>query len=184
MNSDNFSDYTKRINLALSRVDKTSIDKALFVLNQNIESNARIWIAGNGGSATTASHLAADFSRCKNSKNEPVKAISLCDNSGLITAIGNDFGFDNIFSRQLSNLSTHGDILIVISASGNSKNILEVLAWAKYSKVKTIALTGFDGGKANEMADISIHAPTELGDYGVAEDIHSIVCHYLSSRFK
>lgn len=183
MNSANFIDYTNRINSALSRVDQSSIEKAMIVLNQNIESNGRIWIAGNGGSATTASHLAADFSRCKNSKNEPVKAISLCDNSGLITAISNDFGFENIFSRQLSNLATYGDILIVISASGNSKNILDVLAWAKYSQVKTIALTGFDGGDASKMADISIHIPTEIGDYGVVEDIHLIICHFLSSLF-
>jgi len=184
MNSDNFINYTKRINLAFSKIDQSSIEKVLLVLNQSFESGARIWIAGNGGSAATASHFATDLSRCRNSRHKPIKGISLCDNSGLITAISNDFGYEYIFSRQLSNLATAGDLLIVLSASGNSKNILEVLGWAKNNQVKTIALTGFDGGEANKMADISIYIPTEIGDYGVAEDVHSIVCHFLSSKFK
>ena len=184
MNSYGFSNYTKRINMAFSKIDQSSIDKVLSVLNQSFESGARIWIAGNGGSAATASHFATDLSRCKNSKYETIKGISLCDNSGLITAISNDFGYEYIFSRQLSNLATSGDLLIVLSASGNSKNILEVLEWAKNNQVKTIALTGFDGGEANKIADISIHIPTEIGDYGVAEDTHSIICHFLSSQFK
>ena len=184
MNSYGFSNYTKRINMAFSKIDQNSIDKVLSVLNQSFESGARIWIAGNGGSAATASHFATDLSRCKNSKYETIKGISLCDNSGLITAISNDFGYEYIFSRQLSNLATSGDLLIVLSASGNSKNILEVLEWAKNNQVKTIALTGFDGGEANKIADISIHIPTEIGDYGVAEDTHSIICHFLSSQFK
>ncbi len=184
MNSSDFTNYTKRIDLALSKIDQSSIGKVLFVLNQSFESGARVWIAGNGGSAATASHFATDLSRCKNSNDKPIKGISLCDNSGLITAISNDFGYEYIFSHQLSNLATGGDLLIVLSASGNSKNILEVLGWAKNNQVKTIALTGFDGGEANKMADISIHIPTEIGDYGVVEDAHSIICHFLSSQFK
>jgi len=180
----NLDNYTNRIHLAFSKVDRKSIETLISILNQYIESDARIWIAGNGGSAATASHLATDLSRCKNSKSKPVKGISLCDNSGLITAISNDFGYEYIFSHQLSNLATSGDLLIILSASGNSKNILEVLCWAKNNQVKTIALTGFDGGEANKMADISIHIPTEIGDYGVVEDAHSVICHFLSSQFK
>ena len=184
MNLYGFSNYTKRINMAFSKIDQSSIEKVLLVLNQSFESGARIWIAGNGGSAATASHFATDLSRCKNSKNKPIKGISLCDNSGLITAISNDFGYEYIYSHQLSNLATAGDLLIVLSASGNSKNILEAIGWAKNNQVKTIALTGFDGGAANKLADISIHIPTEIGDYGVAEDAHSIVCHFLSAQLK
>jgi D-sedoheptulose 7-phosphate isomerase len=184
MNLDDFDNYTNRIHLAFSKVDRKSIETLISTLNQYIESDARIWIAGNGGSAATASHLATDLSRCKNSKSKPVKGVSLCDNSGLITAISNDFGFKYIFSHQLSNLASAGDLLIVLSASGNSENILEVLGWAKSNQVKTIAMTGFDGGEAKKMADISLHIPTENGDYGVAEDTHSIICHFLSSQFK
>jgi D-sedoheptulose 7-phosphate isomerase len=184
MKSDDFMEYTDRISLALNKIDETSVKKVLFLINQKIESNARIWIAGNGGSAATASHFATDLSRCKNSKNQPVKGLSLCDNSGLITAIGNDYGYEFIFSRQLSNLASNGDLLIALTASGKSKNILEVLGWAKNNQVETIALTGFGGGEANKLADISIHVPTDIGDYGVAEDAHSIICHFLSSQFR
>jgi D-sedoheptulose 7-phosphate isomerase len=184
MESDNFMEYTNRLSLALSKIDITSFKKVLFLLKKKIESNAGIWIAGNGGSAATASHFATDLSRCKNSQNLPIKGISLCDNSGLITAISNDFGYEFIFSRQLSNLASSGDLLIALSASGNSKNILEVLGWAKDNQVETIALTGFDGGEADKLADISIHIPTDIGDYGVAEDAHSIICHFLSSQFR
>ena len=184
VNADSLINYTKRINLAFSKIDQSNIEKALFELNQSFESGARIWIAGNGGSAATASHFATDLSRCKNSKNKPIKGLSLCDNSGLITAISNDFGYEYIYSHQLSNLATAGDLLIVLSASGNSKNILEAIGWAKNNQVKTIALTGFDGGEANKIADISIYIPTEIGDYGVAEDAHSIVCHFLSAQLK
>jgi D-sedoheptulose 7-phosphate isomerase len=149
-----------------------------------VESKGKIWIIGNGGSAATASHFATDLSRCSNSVGEPVHAISLCDNSSLITAIGNDFGFDSVFSRQLSKAAISGDLLIVISASGNSKNLLKAMEWAKGNGIKTLALTGFDGGKAKILADSSLHVPTTSGDYGVAEHAHSILCHFLSSQFR
>lgn len=184
MNLDDINSYMKRVNLAFNEVNQSSVDKVIYELKQYMESGARIWVAGNGGSAATASHFATDLSRCKNSKLETIKVISLCDNSGLITAIGNDFGFEFIYSRQLSNLAIAGDLLIVLSASGNSKNILESLSWAKNNQVKSIALTGFDGGKAKKMADISLHVPTKNGDYGVTEDAHSIICHFLASQFR
>jgi D-sedoheptulose 7-phosphate isomerase len=179
-----FDHYINRINLAFSEMPQGSVDEALSLLSETIDSNNRIWVAGNGGSAATASHFATDLSRCNNSSGEPVKGISLCDNSGLITAIGNDFGFDQIFSCQLSNAAAKGDLLIVISASGNSKNLLLAMGWAKNNGVKTLALTGFDGGKAKMLADTSLHVPTSDGDYGVAEDAHSMLCHFLSSQFR
>ena len=179
-----FDYYINRINLAFSEMPQGSVDEALSLLSETVDSNNRIWVAGNGGSAATASHFATDLSRCNNSSGDPIKGISLCDNSGLITAIGNDFGFDQIFSRQLSNAAVKGDLLIVISASGNSKNLLLAMEWAKNNGVKTLALTGFDGGKAKMLADTSLHVPTSDGDYGVAEDAHSMLCHFLSSQFR
>ena len=89
-----------------------------------------------------------------------------------------------VFSRQLSNAAVKGDLLIAISASGNSKNLLLAMGWAKNNGVKTLALTGFDGGKAKMLADTSLHVPTSDGDYGVAEDAHSMLCHFLSSQFR
>jgi D-sedoheptulose 7-phosphate isomerase len=179
-----FDQYINRINLALAAVPQISVDEVLRILTETFDSNNSIWVAGNGGSAATASHFATDLSRCNNSSGEPVKGISLCDNSSLITAIGNDFGFDLVFSRQLSNVAVKGDLLIVISASGNSKNVLLAIEWAKDHGLKTLALTGFDGGEAKVLADYSLHVPTSNGDYGVAEDSHSILCHFISSHFR
>ena len=184
MENSNFREYCNRVYLAFENLKDESVYEVIEVLKVTIESNHRIWIIGNGGSAATASHFATDLSRCNNSSGEPVKGISLCDNSGLITAIGNDFGFDLVFSRQLSNAAVKGDLLIVISASGNSKNLLLAMGWAKNNGVKTLALTGFDGGKAKMLADTSLHVPTSDGDYGVAEDAHSMLCHFLSSQFR
>ena len=184
MDASTFNQYINRVNLALSELPQASVDEALRLLSETVDSDNRIWVAGNGGSAATASHFATDLSRCNNASGEPVKGISLCDNSGLITAIGNDFGFDLVFSRQLSNVAVKGDLFVVISASGNSKNLLLAMEWAKDNELKTLALTGFDGGKAKVLADTSLHVPTSYGDYGVAEDAHSILCHFLSSQFR
>jgi len=176
--------YLQRINLALAELTQATIDEALHLLSDTFEKNNRIWIAGNGGSAATASHFATDLSRCTNSSGQPVKGMSLCDNSGLITAIGNDFGFEFVYSQQLGNLAARGDLLVVISASGNSKNLLLAMEWARANGLLTLALTGFDGGQARVLADTSLHVPTMVGDYGVAEDAHSILCHFMSSQFR
>jgi len=179
-----FDSYLERVNKALSLIESDHLLAAISIIRETVDTGSCLWLSGNGGSAATASHFATDLSRCNNSSGEPVKGISLCDNSGLITAIGNDFGFDLVFSRQLSNAAVKGDLLIVISASGNSKNLLLAMEWAKNNGVKTLALTGFDGGKAKILADTSLHVPTSHGDYGVAEDAHSMLCHFLSSQFR
>jgi D-sedoheptulose 7-phosphate isomerase len=176
--------YLSYIHEAFVKLSQTSLNDALAALARTINSNRTIWIAGNGGSAATASHFATDLSRCNNKNGNPVKGISLSDNSGLITAIGNDFGFDFIFSKQLSNLAVGGDLLVTLSASGNSKNLLLAMAWARENEVSNLALTGFDGGQAQLLADVSLHVPTAIGEYGVAEDAQSILCHYLSSQFR
>jgi D-sedoheptulose 7-phosphate isomerase len=179
-----FRTYLSVINESLLKLSQTSLNDALAALSQTINSNGTIWIAGNGGSAATASHFATDLSRCNSKNGSPVKGISLSDNSGLITAIGNDFGFDFVFSKQLSNLAVSGDLLVTLSASGNSKNLLLAMAWASENGVSNLALTGFDGGQAKLFADVSLHVPTAIGEYGVAEDAQSILCHFLSLQFR
>jgi len=179
-----FENYHGRVSQAVSGVQEDQILAGILVIRNTVDAGSRIWIAGNGGSAATASHFATDLSRCTTSNGALIKAISLCDNAGLITAIGNDFGFDFVFSRQLSNAAVPGDLLVVLTASGNSRNLLVAMDWAKSHDVKVLALTGFSGGKVKDLADISIHVPTEIGDYGVAEDAHSILCHFLSSQFR
>ena len=184
MQSTTFENYLERVNKALSSTDSEHLLAAISMIRDTVDAGNSLWLSGNGGSASTASHFATDLSRCNNSSGDPIKGISLCDNSSLITAIGNDFGFDLVFSRQLSNAAVKGDLLIVISASGNSTNLLLAMEWAKNNEVKTLALTGFDGGNAKILADSSVHVPTSNGDYGVAEDAHSMLCHFLSSQFR
>lgn len=176
--------YARKVNEALLKVSPVAIEDALIALSNAFNANKSIWIAGNGGSAATASHFATDLSRCINKDSNPVRGISLCDNTFLITAIGNDFGFEFIFSKQLSSLAAKGDLLVTLSASGNSQNLLSAMNWAKANGLSNLALTGFDGGQAKLIADFSLHVPTAIGDYGVAEDSHSILCHYLSMQFR
>lgn len=176
--------YRLRIEAAFKQLESGAVSNFADAINQTSERGRLIWIIGNGGSAATASHFATDLNRCTNSSGDPIKAISLCDNPGLITAIGNDFSFELIFLKQLSNVAQRGDLLIALSASGNSRNLLVAMEWAKQNGVNTLAMTGFDGGLAKSLADVSIHVPTEIGDYGVAEDTHSILCHFLSSQFR
>ena len=184
MKTNFFKEYISRIDSSLNRVQVTSIESALRVILMTAENDCNIWLIGNGGSAATSSHFATDLNRCSSENDKPIKAISLCDNSGLMTAIGNDFSFEDIFVRQLQKLGSKGDLLISISASGNSKNLIKAIEFAKISSIFTLSLVGFDGGVLQKLSDSSIHVQTDLGDYGVAEDCHSIICHYISSRLR
>ena len=105
----------------------------------------------------------------------------MADNLPIITAIGNDFGYNDIFSRQLQVLGKEGDVLVGISASGNSPNLVKAFEYAKSAKIKTVAITAFDGGKLKEIADLGIHVPTEMKEYGPAEDAHMILDHLIGA---
>lgn len=179
-----FQEYVSSMSTALSATDNEKIEEVIKIILNTSNNGGNIWLIGNGGSASTSSHFATDLSRCRNVRGEPIKGISLCDNSGLLTAIGNDFGFEEIFVKQLSNLGKKNDLLITISASGNSVNIIKALEFAKSKSINTVALTGFNGGRAHELCDYSIHVPTSIGDYGVAEDSHSIISHFICSRMR
>jgi D-sedoheptulose 7-phosphate isomerase len=142
---------------------------------------AAIYFIGNGGSAATASHFANDLAIGTYATDPPFRAISLCDNLATITAIGNDFGYEQIFVRQLQAVAKPGDVLVAISASGNSPNLLRALEYAREHGIRTIALTAFDGGKMKPMADQGVHVPTELKEYGPAEDAHMALDHLLGA---
>ena len=183
--SDNlFRNYASRIGSALHHVNINELDSALKIILTTSKNGGNIWLIGNGGSAATSSHFATDLSRCTNEYGQPLKAISLCDNTGLITAIGNDFSFEDIFIKQLQNLGEKGDLLISISASGNSINLIKAVEFAKTCSINTLSLVGFDGGVLRKLSDNSIYVQTDIGDYGVAEDCHSIICHYISSKLR
>lgn len=173
--------YLSYLNKVLSSIDVKEIEKFVVTLLDARERGATIFFIGNGGSAATASHFANDLSIGTNSYEKPFRVMSLTDNQAIITAIGNDFGYDDIFSRQLQVLGRSGDVVIGISASGNSPNLLKAFNFANKVGIKTVAITAFDGGKMKELADEGIHVQTGLKEYGPAEDAHMVLDHLVGA---
>jgi len=184
MKNKSFQNYSIRISSGLNTVSKKELENAVESIYKTAEHGGQIWLIGNGGSAATASHFATDLSRCTSKNGQRLKAISLCDNSGLITAIGNDFSFEDIFIKQLQNSGKAGDLLISISASGNSKNLIKAVEFANAYSISTLSFVGFDGGILIKLSKNSIYVKTDIGDYGIAEDCHSIICHYITSQLR
>ena len=176
----NYSAYLSEI---LSKMDYLEIGKMIEAILDARQRGAQIFFIGNGGSAATASHFANDISIGTRVTEKPFKAISLTDNVAVITAIGNDDGYEQIFTKQLQNFSQSGDILVAISASGNSPNIIHAVNYARQRGLKIIGLTGFDGGKLRELSDIKIHVQTQKGEYGPVEDVHMFIDHLIGSYF-
>ena len=176
--SRSYFDYLKRV---LDGIDLQSIRRVVEIILDTRERGATVFFIGNGGSAATATHFANDLSIGTNDYDKPFRVISLTDNVAVITAIGNDFGYDEIFSRQLRVYGKSGDVVVAISASGNSPNLLKAFDYAKSAGIKTIAITAFDGGKMKPLADDGIHVPTAPKEYGPAEDAHMVLDHLIGS---
>ena len=170
--------YLKHV---MDGIDVESICAFVATLLDARDRGATIFFMGNGGSAATASHFANDLSIGSNDYKKPFRALSLVDNTAIVTALGNDFGYEEIFSRQLQVLGKSGDVVVGISASGNSQNILNAFDYAKSAEIKTVAITGFDGGKMKMIADQGIHVPTGHKEYGPAEDMHMILDHLVGA---
>jgi len=157
------------------------IKKATQVILDCISSKNSIWILGNGGSASTAEHFETDLSFVRyNRKSLKINAAALTSNSALISAISNDIGFDKVFSHQLQRKASSDDVCIVISASGNSVNLINGVRVAKQMGLKSIGILGFDGGELASQVDFSIVVKTEIGKYGPVEDAHLAICHAIS----
>jgi D-sedoheptulose 7-phosphate isomerase len=169
---------------ALNAVDLEAVAAVAEALLRARDGGRTVFIAGNGGSATTASHMATDLMLGSQLVDPPLRVIALTDNQAIITATGNDLNFDQIFSRQLSRLAQPGDLLITVSASGNSPNILACIDIAKTMNLTTIGFTGFDGGKLATVVDLLIHVPTRKGAYGPVEDVHLAVNHMITEWLK
>ena len=183
--SDLLSSHVDSLARLMSGLDLTAIEQAGELLDQASQNGSTIYTAGNGGSAATALHIAADLSwgRRMGDQNRP-KAISLAANSPIMTALANDVSFDDVFTEQMISLFRRGDLLIVISASGNSENVLRAAEFAKTHGGSTIAMSGFDGGKLNGACDVNIHVPTPSRAYELVEDVHHSVCHMLANYLK
>lgn len=160
-----------------------NVKKAAQIIFDCISNNNSIWILGNGGSASTAEHFETDLSFVRyDKKTLKINASALTSNSSLITAISNDIGFEKIFSHQLQRKASKGDLCIVISASGNSLNLINGVKVAKRMGLTSIGLLGFDGGELAGQVDFSIIVKTEIGKYGPVEDAHLAICHAISQE--
>lgn len=176
--TEKYFNYLKEI---LDNVDKKSIKQFVEIILQARERGSSVFFIGNGGSAATASHFANDLSIGTNDYLKPFRVLSLTDNIPVVTAIANDFGYDEVFERQLSVLGKKDDVLIAISASGNSQNLINAIKYAKKNDIITFALTAFDGGEIKKISDYCIHIPTKNKEYGPAEDAHMILDHLVGS---
>lgn len=169
--------YLEYLSSVLKGIDTEKIGRFIQTLLDARDRGATIYFMGNGGSAATASHFANDLAIGTNSYIKPFRVVSLTDNQAIVTAVGNDFGYDEIFVRQLRVLGKAGDVVVGISASGNSSNLLRTFEYAKSAGIKTVAITAFDGGKMKQIADECIHVPTAPKEYGPAEDAHMVLDH-------
>jgi D-sedoheptulose 7-phosphate isomerase len=173
--------YLNYLESVLQRIDTAEIGRFIETLLDARNRGATVFFMGNGGSAATASHFANDLSIGTNDYDKPFRVMSLTDNVPIITAIGNDFGYEEIFVRQLRILGKSGDVVVGISASGNSPNLLKAFDYALSAGIKTVAITAFDGGKMKRLAHEGIHVPTEPKEYGPAEDAHMVLDHLIGA---
>tara|TARA_B110000008_G_scaffold28139_1_gene25258 strand:- start:6046 stop:6624 length:579 start_codon:yes stop_codon:yes gene_type:complete len=179
--SNNYLEYLTEL---ISQLDRKAIGDFADLLLQSRDSGSTTFFLGNGGSASTATHFVNDISLGSRQFEKPFRAISLCDNQAVITAIANDDGYKNIFLQQLQTLSKPEDTIVCISASGNSKNLIKAIEYAKDNNIYVVGLTAFDGGYLKENCDLNIHVPTKIGEYGPAEDLHMVVCGLIGSYFR
>ena len=173
--------YFTYLTSVLDKISEEEIEAFVTVLLDARERESVVYFIGNGGSAATASHFANDISIGTRCYEKPFRVLSLCDNQAIITAIANDDGYENIFSQQLSVLLKKNDVVVAISASGNSPNLLKAIKTAKDMNAITVGITAFDGGTLKKSVDVSLHVPTEKGEYGPSEDAHMILDHLIGS---
>ncbi|MBA2513556.1 MAG: SIS domain-containing protein [Solirubrobacterales bacterium] len=177
------TDYVARLHAAVDALPRDALVTLGDMLFRAYQNGKQVLTLGNGGSASTASHMSADLGKNTIKANmRRFRVLSLNDNVSLLTALANDVGYENVFSEQLKNLIRPGDLLIVISASGNSPNVLEAIRCAQATSAEVAGLLGFGGGEAARMVDLAI--VIESSDYGVVEDLHLIINHILVEHFQ
>jgi len=173
-------DYLGRVCDEIRRLDSAQLEALSGLIEGAYHAGRFVFICGNGGSGANASHLSEDLAKCTLRDFEHqkrLKVLSLTDNTPAIMAWGNDEGYDRIFVEQLKNLASPGDVLLAISGSGNSPNILKAVEWANRQGLVTVGITGFGGGKLRTLAQHSLHA--DVDDMGLAESLHQVVFHWI-----
>jgi D-sedoheptulose 7-phosphate isomerase len=171
-------EYINEVKLVLDQLPIPALETVIDILHAARLTQNRVFIMGNGGSASTASHFACDLG--KNTRRPdlfPFKVICLSDNVALFTALANDEGYDQVFVQQLQSLLQPGDVVIAISTSGNSSNVLQAVAFARANQAVTVGFTGFDGGKLAGMVDHQVHVPSNSIEQ--VEDVHLMLEHLI-----
>jgi len=178
------NEYLKRLNDEVERVDTAAMQRWSNGIFNCWKSGRQVFVIGNGGSGTTASHMSEDLGKSTlhpddlhDESKRRLKVLSLTDNAGWIMAVGNDLDYDQIFVQQLMNYGEPGDMLIAISGSGNSPNILNAVDWSNRHEVTTFGLTGYNGGKLKNCQQDGLHV--ELDDMGMVESIHLCLFHWV-----
>ena len=178
-----FSAYAAEFARAASSVEPGAMDRAAAILVDAYTRGAVVFACGNGGSAAIANHLQCDHLKgVRTGTDLAPRVVSLSNNMELITAIANDLSYEDVFSYQLQSQSRPGDVLLAISSSGRSANIVGALTWARDHGLRTIALTGFEGGAARAIAEASIHV--DEANYGIVEDMHLAIMHALAQYIR
>src|SRR5687768_16398887 len=166
----------------LHAVNLDAVERTYQILRGARDRGSTVYIAGNGGSAATAAHWVNDLGKgAKQSRRLPLRVMSLCDNTPWLTALANDEGYERVFAGQLENFAKPGDVLVVLSASGNSTNLLRAVELARARGLITIGFLGFDGGALKSMVDEVLLLPTPKGAYGLVESGHDLMCHILTA---
>lgn len=174
--------YLGRLDVVLKSLNTKEISAVGAILSAARHEGRQVFVAGNGGSAALASHVAVDLGKgCSRNREKRFRVLSLTDNVPWITAVGNDISYDDIFVEQLQNYAQKGDVLLAISGSGNSKNILKALKYANEIGCTTVGISGFKGGALKELVTHHIHAKAD--HMGLIEDAQLIVCHILMYAF-
>ncbi len=176
--------YLQRLQTEIADTDQPALQRWADLIYEAWEQGQFVFIFGNGGSGTTASHMAEDLGKStlpeadlQDSSKKRLKVLSLTDNAGWIMAVGNDLAYDQIFVQQLMNYGSAGDLVIAISGSGNSPNVLNAVEWANEQGLKTFGLTGYDGGQLKNMQQDGLHVA--LDDMGMVESIHLALFHWV-----
>ena len=171
-----FKNHIGELHNSLLKLNSNIIEKFSEKLFKTIKNNKQIFVCGNGGSAAIANHYVPDYLKLirQNTKLKPLVK-SLSSDLELITAISNDMDYSKIFSYQAESLCKKGDVLIIISSSGNSPNVVNLANWAKKNKIYSISFTGFSGGKLKKITNLNVHV--NINNYGLVEDSHHILMH-------
>ena len=168
--------YLKKLIYTLQNIDQTSIDQAIKVIADTWKQGKQIITLGNGGSAITAQHYITDWNKMiPEATGKPFRGRTLVDNMGLVTAYANDISYADIFIEQLKNILEPGDLVIAISGSGNSENVLKAVQYANQNQAHSLAMCGYNGGKLKQCAHHVVHA--NINDMQISEDVHAMFCH-------